>query len=147
MRNSGEFEMQSRVGQEAVAEQLIRQRFKAEKALHLYRQENTGENLDLFREQMNLLHRLTKTKWSGTGKISPPSCLFKRVGEGQEAEKLMKSFLDNLTADELIKVLDKIGQLYEKLNLHGVMKENSMDQGMGGKSAAQKAKEKAKKER
>jgi len=141
VRDSGEFEVESRIGQEAPAEIMMKARLVAEKASLQYRRDEAS--LEEFREAMNTLHRMTRTKWSGTSDVKPPNCLFERVGEGEDSEKVMKSFLDDLSSQELQTVLDRTGKMFEKLNLHGKMKENSIDQGMGGKSAAKKAKEKA----
>jgi len=135
--------MESRVGQETVAETLILARFRAEEALVDWHENPGPETFKEFQSEMNKLHRLTRTKWTGTNNVKPPTCLFEHVEYG---EKRMRTFLDDLSVQDLQLVLDKTGELYEKLNLHGYMKERAGDMGMGGKDAAQKAKEKAEKE-
>jgi len=140
MRNTGRFEMQSVVGQEEVAGLMIRARMQAEQAMTRYHENRSKENFEAWKDALNRLHRLTLTKWSATGNVDAPDCLF---SEGDDGERRMKTFLDDLTASEMQKTMDRMAQLYEKLNLHGNMKERAGDVGMGGKSAAEKAAKKA----
>lgn len=143
MRKTGEFKVESEVGSERVAETLILARFRAEKASVRFHEMRDKESFQELKRMMNRLHRLTMTKWTSTDGVKPPTCLFKSDGDDS---KVMKSYLDDLSAQEMQLVLDKTAELYEKLNLHGSMKERAGDVGMGGKDAAQKAKEKAQNE-
>lgn len=143
MRNTGRFEMKSVVGQEEVAGLMIRARMQAEQSMTMYHENRSKENFEAWKDALNRLHRLSLTKWSAVEKVEAPDCLFT---EGDDGEKKMKTFLDDLTASEMQRTMDRMAQLYEKLNLHGNMKERAGDVGMGGKSAAKKAAEKAGKE-
>lgn len=143
MRKTGEFKQESRVGSERVAETLILARFLAEQASVKYHERRDKQSFQELKRMMNRLHRLTMTKWTSTDSVKPPTCLFKSDGD---KSKEMKSYLDDLSAEELQTVLDKTAALYEKLNLHGHMTERAGDVGMGGKDAAEKAKEKAENE-
>lgn len=143
MRKTGEYKVESSVGSERVAETLILARFRAEKASVAFHERRDAESFKQWKRTMNRLHRLVMTKWTSTDNVKPPTCLFESDGG---SSKEMKSYLDDLSAEELQTVLDKTASLYEKLNLHGQMKERAGDVGMGGKDAAEKAKEKAAKE-